>query len=585
MPELRKDPVVGRWVIISTERSRRPTSFTPAPRPTGRRASARSARATRTRRRPRCSRDRAEGGAAEHRRAGRCAWCRTSSPRSRSRASLDRRGEGLYDKMNGIGAHEVVIETPGPRRSSFADLPVEHIAQVLRAYRERIARPASGPPLPLRADLQEPRRAGRRDARAHAHPAHRHADHPADPAGGAGRRAPLLRAQGALRVLRHRRSRRPPRTTAGAWWPPASASSRSRRSRRASRSRPGSCRAATTPSFQTVADPAESAATWRALLKDTLQRLNRALDRPPYNFVIHTAPVSDGDLEYYHWHLEIMPKLTRVAGFEIGSGFYINPTPPEDAAQYLRERRRRVLISGRAPVHEQRPASRSCTSRARWRRSPRWAAWRRGRRAVVRAGAARAPRVRGAAALCRDLKLPTGLDARDVGRAATCRGAWGAKPARFELLTAGSAPAARAARGSRRRAPLLRPPGHLRRSAHRRGLPRQRRALPVLRARRARGPRSASASRFDMLHAHDQPGRLGAVLRAHARRRRAQRSGTPPRVFTIHNLGYQGIHDAWVLGLAGFGRELFYPGSPFEFWGRVNSHEGGHRRSRTCSPR
>ena len=80
-----------------------------------------------------------------------------------------------------------------------------------------------------------------------------------------------------------------------------------------------------------------SSATSPAILKDTLQRLNRALDRPPYNFVIHTAPVSEGELEYYHWHLEIMPKLTRVAGFEIGSGFYINPTPPEDAAQYLRE--------------------------------------------------------------------------------------------------------------------------------------------------------------------------------------------------------------------------------------------------------
>ena len=73
-----------------------------------------------------------------------------------------------------------------------------------------------------------------------------------------------------------------------------------------------------------------------SMLKDTLQRLNRALDRPPFNFVIHTSPVSDQELEYYHWHIEILPKLTRVAGFEIGSGFYINPTPPEDAAQYLR---------------------------------------------------------------------------------------------------------------------------------------------------------------------------------------------------------------------------------------------------------
>jgi UDPglucose--hexose-1-phosphate uridylyltransferase len=89
-------------------------------------------------------------------------------------------------------------------------------------------------------------------------------------------------------------------------------------------------------SYQIVNDE-EEYTDLASILKDTLQRLNQALDRPPYNFVIHTAPVSDGDLEFFHWHLEIMPKLTRVAGFEIGSGFYINPTPPEDAAQYLRE--------------------------------------------------------------------------------------------------------------------------------------------------------------------------------------------------------------------------------------------------------
>jgi len=41
--------------------------------------------------------------------------------------------------------------------------------------------------------------------------------------------------------------------------------------------------------------------------------------------------------DYYHWHIEMMPKLTRVAGFEWGTGFYINPTPPEDAARFLRE--------------------------------------------------------------------------------------------------------------------------------------------------------------------------------------------------------------------------------------------------------
>jgi UDPglucose--hexose-1-phosphate uridylyltransferase len=50
---------------------------------------------------------------------------------------------------------------------------------------------------------------------------------------------------------------------------------------------------------------------------------------------LHSAPIRTPDLEYYHWHIEIIPKLTRVAGFEWGTGFYINPTSPEDAAEFL----------------------------------------------------------------------------------------------------------------------------------------------------------------------------------------------------------------------------------------------------------
>jgi UDPglucose--hexose-1-phosphate uridylyltransferase len=52
--------------------------------------------------------------------------------------------------------------------------------------------------------------------------------------------------------------------------------------------------------------------------------------------MLHTAPLREGHLESFHWHLEIIPKLTRVAGFEWGSGFFINPVPPEDAADALR---------------------------------------------------------------------------------------------------------------------------------------------------------------------------------------------------------------------------------------------------------
>jgi UDPglucose--hexose-1-phosphate uridylyltransferase len=73
------------------------------------------------------------------------------------------------------------------------------------------------------------------------------------------------------------------------------------------------------------------------LLGGFLRRMDRVLQRPPFNFMLHTGPLREGPLEHFHWHLEIIPKLTNVAGYEWGSGFFINPTPPEDAAAALRE--------------------------------------------------------------------------------------------------------------------------------------------------------------------------------------------------------------------------------------------------------
>jgi UDPglucose--hexose-1-phosphate uridylyltransferase len=73
------------------------------------------------------------------------------------------------------------------------------------------------------------------------------------------------------------------------------------------------------------------------VLRSTLRKLDKTLEKPAYNFLIHTAPAQDPPMPHYHWHIEIMPRLTKVAGFEWGSGFYINPTPPEESAQFLRE--------------------------------------------------------------------------------------------------------------------------------------------------------------------------------------------------------------------------------------------------------
>lgn len=72
-------------------------------------------------------------------------------------------------------------------------------------------------------------------------------------------------------------------------------------------------------------------------LKSTLQRINEVLNHPAYNFIVHTSPINVEHKEGYHWHIEIIPKLTRVAGFEWGTGFYIVPTPPELAAKHLRQ--------------------------------------------------------------------------------------------------------------------------------------------------------------------------------------------------------------------------------------------------------
>ncbi|MCK4536503.1 MAG: galactose-1-phosphate uridylyltransferase, partial [Desulfuromonadales bacterium] len=82
-------------------------------------------------------------------------------------------------------------------------------------------------------------------------------------------------------------------------------------------------------------------------LRDTLQRLRSLLRDPPYNFILHTAPPAHprpGKPDYwtslpydFHWHLELVPRLNRIAGFEWGSGMFINTMPPEDSARHLRD--------------------------------------------------------------------------------------------------------------------------------------------------------------------------------------------------------------------------------------------------------
>ena len=76
-----------------------------------------------------------------------------------------------------------------------------------------------------------------------------------------------------------------------------------------------------------------------ACLHEAVVRLNVAVDDPPFNFWLHTAPTRRDVGSFYHWHLEIVPKLGIAAGFELGTDVMVNSMPPEVAAAHLRQAR------------------------------------------------------------------------------------------------------------------------------------------------------------------------------------------------------------------------------------------------------
>ncbi len=81
----------------------------------------------------------------------------------------------------------------------------------------------------------------------------------------------------------------------------------------------------------------EESVSFSLVLKETITKIKKIFVNLSYNFILHSGPINgDSASESYHWHLEFMPKLTRVAGFEWGTGFYLVPTPPELAASYLK---------------------------------------------------------------------------------------------------------------------------------------------------------------------------------------------------------------------------------------------------------
>ncbi len=329
MPELRKDPIIGRWVIISTERGKRPSDFSAEEEPeVGKLCPFCAGNEDKT---PSEVLAYGPAGREKNKPGWRVRVVPNKFPVLQIEGNIDRKAEGMYDKMNGIGAHEVLIETPN-HDQEIPDLPEERFEEVLWAYRDRI--------IDLRRDTRFEyilifRNRGSSAGASLQHP---HSQLIATPMVPVRVRQEILGSKqyfdykercifcdiivqelaSNVRVVAENdhfiafepfAARFPFET----WIMPKVHDSH----------------------FEDLQK--HEALSLSRILKKVLTKIRVVLDDPPYNYVIHNSPLKEAPMPHYHWHMEIIPKLHKIAGFEWGSGFYINPTPPEEAAQFLKE--------------------------------------------------------------------------------------------------------------------------------------------------------------------------------------------------------------------------------------------------------
>ena len=337
MSELRKDPIIDRWVIIASERGRRPSDFKPeAPDPKPAVC-------------PFCCGNEhltppeiyavREPGTAPDTPGWDVRVVANKFPALSIEGDVTRSGIGLFDRMTGVGAHEVFIETP-VHEQDIPQAPVKHIANIFRTFKQRT--------IDLRGDKRFRHTIIFRNYRSQAGASlsHPHSQLIALPI------VPLL-VKEMLHVARDHYARKercifcdlieqeialPDRVVAltdqflvlspfAAGFPFEMTIYPLRHSH----------------DF-TLMDESEMTALAQ-VLRDVLGRYKTVLADPPYNLVLHTAPNTlplPGHPEYwgtiahdYHCSIQIIPRLTKMAGFEWGTGFFINPVSPEAAAEAL----------------------------------------------------------------------------------------------------------------------------------------------------------------------------------------------------------------------------------------------------------
>jgi UDPglucose--hexose-1-phosphate uridylyltransferase len=338
MPELRHDPIQGRWVIIAAERSRRPDDF-PFSEPPPQGGFCPFCEGNESKTPPEIVAIR--NGSQPNQPGWKVRVVPNKFPALRIEGGLNRKGVGAYDQMNGIGAHEVIIETP-EHSMNLADAPAEHIRNVLWLYRERLA------------DLLKDQRFKyilifkNYGAAAGASLSHPHTQLIATPV------TPLTLVEELNSAKEHFREKERclfcdliqqeldsgKRVVMENEHFVAVAPFASRF--------PFELFIAPRNHHHSFAETSDEMLHHLAMaLKEVLLRVKKCLKDPPYNFLIHTIPNIKAARKHsmdwatieldFHWHIEFMPRLTQVAGFEWGTGFYINPTAPEEAAKHLRE--------------------------------------------------------------------------------------------------------------------------------------------------------------------------------------------------------------------------------------------------------
>jgi UDPglucose--hexose-1-phosphate uridylyltransferase len=328
MAQLRKDPVTSRWIIVSAERPKDAADYGTEP-------VTKSSKVC-----PFCPGNEAMTPP-EITAYGRKSGAKNTSgwqlrivpnkfPALRIEESTDKYASGVYDKMGGFGAHEVIIENPDHNKE-IPDLDIEAVELILRSYRDRCVDLKKDPRFRYILIFKN------YGAAAGASMEHPHSQLIALPivpsrvmgeVKGAAKHFDYTDRCIFCDMLNQERAEKTLTVHEEAHFIGLSPF--------ASRS-----------PFETWVLPKAHESSFDALsddrlkglartLKTVLGKIRTALGDPPYNFMIHTVPIGDRQPESFHWHIEIIPQLTQIAGFELGTGFYLNPTPPETASKTLK---------------------------------------------------------------------------------------------------------------------------------------------------------------------------------------------------------------------------------------------------------